>query len=263
MQAQKLAEAFVTTETEGYNLANLQAPRVAERKFAKGKRGIWLRRVGTLARWLDKNDVAVPKELVRSYEIDILSRVRAGIPLKYQFRALNNLRELVRANILFPELVDGLAEPRTIIDLSAGACGTYEVFSHFGHYVTVCDFYQPDGFNNVRDSYAAIHEMLGIECRHFDGRSLPYSFADDNFDIVLCHQAIDAYGPVQFWYDAIDEMLRIARCSIGLVLNPAHPKTADTRAAARTFMEHMRTRHGATFSECPETGLPAMRIDKT
>lgn len=140
MQAQKLAEAFIATETEGYNLAHQQAPRVAERKFAKGKRAIWLRRVGFLAKWLDDNQLTIPAELVRSYEIDILTRVRAGIPLKYQFRALNNLREMVRAHILFPELVDGSAKPQSIIDLSAGGCGTYEVFSHFGHDVTVCDY---------------------------------------------------------------------------------------------------------------------------
>ena len=41
-----------------------------------------------------------------------------------------------------------------------------------------------------------------------------------SFDVVLCHQALDAYGPVSFWYAAIDDMLRIARRSIGLVLNP-------------------------------------------
>lgn len=263
MQAQQLANAFVSTESADYTLATQQAPRVAARRFSKGKREIWLRRVGRLAQWLDEKNVPVPPELVRSYEMDILGRVRAGIPLKYQFRALNNLRELVRAHILFPELLSNTAEHCHVIDLSAGGCGTYEVFRHFGHDVTVCDFYEDDGFNSVGHSYAAIHDMLGIECGFFDGRALPYSFKDGSFDIVLCHQALDAYGPVSFWYDAIADMLRVARRSVGLVLNPAHPKTDETRKQASKFIEDMRKNYGAKLLGCPETGLPAMRIDKS
>lgn len=261
MQARPLALSYIDTEAALYRAAAKEMPRIARRRFPTGRQRIWQRRILWLAEWLDENGVDLPEQLMQPYPIPVRDRVRTSIPLKYQYRALNILREMTRAQVMFPELL-AHDQPRDILDLSAGGCGTAEVFGHFGHRVTICDYYEDNNLNTVGHSYARIHEALGLTCRFFDGRSLPYDFDSGSFDIVLSHQAIDAYGPVAFWYDAVDDMLRIARHSVGLVLNPAHPRTPENREETERFIADMQDRHGAALSNCPETGLPSLRIDK-
>jgi len=261
MQARPLALSYIETEAALYRTAATEMPRIARRRFPPGRQRIWQRRILWLAEWLDDHDVTMPGELMQPYPISVPDRVRSAIPLKYQYRALNALREMTRARVMFPELLTH-DQPRDILDLSAGGCGTAEVFGHFGHRVTICDYYENDKLNTVGHSYARIHESLGLTCRFFDGRVLPYPFYCDSFDIVLSYQAIDAYGPVPFWYDAVADMLRIARRSVGLVLNPAHPRTPESREQTAQFIADMQDRHSAALSSCPETSLPSLRIDK-
>lgn len=259
MQAVRRAESLIEQEFSHYTEAALEMPRVAERRFPVGKQRIWYRRIRALAAWLDEAGVAVPPELMQSYNLPIVRRVKARVPLKYQFRALNTLRELTRAKLLFPEYL-GETEPRSVLDLSAGGCGVAEVFGHYGHEVKVCDYFKEDELNDSGHSYAAIHNVIGLECAFFDGRSMPYPFETDSYDLVLSYQAIDAYGPVSFWYDAVAEMRRIARRDVGLILNPAYPKTPDAQAEKQEFIRRMQDEHGATLGNCVETNLPALRI---
>ncbi|MFB9149880.1 hypothetical protein [Roseovarius ramblicola] len=261
MKAISLARNYIRLETSLYREAAEKSPRVAKRRFPTGRQRIWLRRTARLSKWLDESGVEVPAKIMSPYALGVLDRCRARIPLKYQYRALNGLRELARTHVLFPELLsDG--EPVEIIDLSAGGCGTADVLGQYGHKVEICDYFDANKINPMGHSYAELHKFLGLNCRFFDGRSLPYEFADESRDIVLVYQAIDAYGPVAMWYDIVDELLRIARRSVGLVLNPAIPKTPENEAQVVAFIGDMKRDYGATVSTCPETSLPALRIDK-
>lgn len=261
MNITTIAKAYVETEAALYSEAARQRPKIARRKFPVSKQRIWMRRTESLTEWLEERDVNIPPEIMTPYDLDVIDRVRAFIPLKYQFRALNGLRELARTHVMFPELLRE-SEPREIIDLSAGGCGIADALGYFGHKVDICDYFDENKINPVGDSYAEIHRLLGLTCRVFDGRSLPYGFADNSYDIVLVHQAIDAYGPVSVWSDIVDELLRIARLSVGFVLNPATPKTPENVEKAAAFIADLERDRGAVVSECPETGLPMVRIDK-
>jgi len=261
VKAISLARNYIRLETSLYREAAEKSPRVAKRRFPTGRQRIWLRRTARLSKWLDQNGVEVPAKIMSPYELDVLERCRARIPLKYQYRALNALREMARTHVLFPELLAG-DEPAEIIDLSAGGCGNADVLGQYGHKVEVCDYHDANAINPVGHSYTEIHKFLGLECRFFDGRDLPYAFPDESHDIVLVYQAIDAYGPVALWYDIVDELLRIARRSVGLVLNPAVPRTTENEALMAAFIQDMRRDRNAFVSTCPETSLPALRIDK-
>lgn len=260
MNAQDHVAAYVGAEIAAYQQAAAQFPRVARRRFPTGKQKIWYRRINGLARWHAERGLDMPGALLRPYAIPVIERVRGGIPLKYQYRGLNALRELARANLLFRDLLTGDAA-LDVLDLSAGACGIAEVWGHHGHRVMTNDYYASDQRNEVGHSYAPIHRELRITCHRFDGRDRPYAFATASHDIVLCHQALDAYGPVPDWNAALDEMRRVARRAVGLVLNPPAPRTPENLERAAAFVADLRDRHGALSGACPETGLTALRID--
>jgi hypothetical protein len=261
MDIQDPVSGYIAAEQAAYEAATVTHPRVAARRFAPGKQAIWYRRMTRLMAWHRERGLDVPGALMRPYRLGVVERARAGIPLKYQYRGLNSLRELGRAHVMFPEMMAADA-PLSVLDLSAGGCGIADVYGHFAHEVCVNDYFVPDKDGIPRSPYAAIHADLGLDCRHFDGRDRPYRFDSGAFDIVLCHQAIDAYGPVEAWPEALDEMLRIARRAVGLVLNPPAPRTPETEAQAAAFVADACTRLGARQGECPETGMVTLRIDK-
>jgi len=252
---------YIAVEKEAYDEAARQRPRVAERQFRPGKQGIWHRRISRLIDWHREGDFDLPVDLVRPYALPVLARVEQRIPLKYQYRGLNALRELARAHVMFPEMIAGGA-PLKVLDLSAGGCGVADVYGHYGHDVTIRDYFVTGADGMPRNSYTAIHQELGLECEHFDGRERPYDFESDSFDLVLCHQALDAYGPVSSWSEAVGEMLRIARRSVGLVFNPPYPRTPETEAEAAAFIAELSADHVTDEGVCPDTKLVTLRIEK-
>lgn len=82
------------------------------------------------------------------------------------------------------------------------------------------------------------------------------------FDIVLVHQALDAYGAVAEWRQIVSDLLVIARRSVGLVLNPPAGKDQESREKGAAFIKDMEDSYGATVSRCPETRLPTLVIQK-
>lgn len=252
---------YVASEEDAYDEAARLRPFVAARQFPKGKQRIWHRRIERLIAWHREGGFDLPPVLVQPYALPVLERVVHRIPLKYQYRGLNALRELARAHVMFPEAIAGAA-PLGVLDLSAGGCGVADVYRHYGHAVTIRDYFATGADGVPRSPYAAIHRELGLDCAHFDGRVRPYGFDSGSFDLVLCHQALDAYGPVESWPEAVDEMLRIARRSVGLVFNPPAPRTPATEAQAADFIAVLSARHATRMGLCPETGLVTLRIDK-
>jgi len=252
---------YVATEQSAYDEAARARPLVAARQFPKGKQRIWHRRIERLIAWHREGGFDLPQALVQPYAMPVLTRVAHRIPLKYQYRGLNALRELARAHVMFPDMLAAGA-PLSVLDLSAGGCGVADVYGHYGHDVTIRDYFATGADGVARSPYAPIHRELGLDCAHFDGRVRPYDFDSGSFDLVLCHQALDAYGPVEDWPGAVEEMLRIARRSVGLVFNPPAPRTPDTEAQAADFVAALCARHPARTGNCPETGLVTLRIDK-
>lgn len=253
--------AYIRQEQAAYQQAARDNPRVASRRFPVSKQNIWYRRINRLTDWHLSRGLDIPAALLRPYHAPVMQRFKSGIPLKYQFRGLNALRELSRANVLFSDVLAS-TPPLDILDLSAGGCGIAEVFGYYGHTVTSRDYYGNNDRNDAGHSYAEIHNELGLTCKNFNGRERPYEFASGSFDLVLSYQAIDAYGDVSDWYDVVDEMLRISRKSIGLVLNPPAQKSPENIAAAAAFELNMQNTHSTLTGTCPETGLTALRIDK-
>ncbi|MET4103205.1 SAM-dependent methyltransferase [Roseovarius sp. MBR-78] len=251
---------YVAAEEAAYDAAARERPHVARRQFPKGKQRIWHRRIERLIDWHREGGFDLPAALMRPYALPVMARVSHRIPLKYQYRGLNALRELARAHVMFPEITT--SAPLSVLDLSAGGCGVADVYGHYGHRVTIRDYFAtgPDGV--ARNPYEAIHREVGLDCAHFDGRARPYGFDSGGFDLVLCHQALDAYGPVASWPEAVAEMLRIARHAVGLVFNPPAPRNPETEAEAAAFVETLRVQHQTRTGICPETGLLMLRIDR-
>lgn len=264
MGYESIAETYIAAEEALYVAASRARPAVASRRFPAEKREKWYRRVRAVAKWLDTNGPepdTVLAEIMTPYEIGIMDRLAARLPIKYQYRGLNGLREYARLWTMFPELL-GEAPPQDVLELSCGACGIFDVLSRYGHNVKSYDYLDKDAKNPLGTSYAGIHKALGVACQHFDGRARPYGFAPDSFDIVLVHQALDAYGAVAEWHQIVADLLVIARRSVGLVLNPPAHKDQENREKGTAFINEMKDTYGAIVSQCPETELPTLVIHK-
>ncbi|HEV8034512.1 hypothetical protein, partial [Yoonia sp.] len=131
MGYESIAETYIAAEEALYVAASRARPAVASRRFPAEKREKWYRRVRAVAKWLDTNGPepdTVLAEIMTPYEIGIMDRLAARLPIKYQYRGLNGIREYARLWSMFPELL-GDAPPQDVLELSCGACGIFDVLS--------------------------------------------------------------------------------------------------------------------------------------
>ena len=222
----------------------------------------WLRRTRALAHWLEDEGVTIPPSHFQSYPAPPKDRLEAGLPVKYQIRAYNILRDLARVQASCPELLADGSPRQRVLDMSSGGCGLYEALTTQGHAVRCLDYFPPDRPRRFGNAYALIHQLLNLEVAHFDGTIRPSPMATDSCDYVFCFQALDAYAPADQWIDAADDLLRIATKTVVVVLNPPSGH-ADFAASVDHLTKGIAERPlKVTAFSCPDTGLPGFRWDK-
>lgn len=233
---------------------------------------MWLNRTKKLVLGNFSDDDVIPGHLLQSYETPPGDRIAASIQIKYQLKGLNSLREYLRTRAYTPELVNPKGRKKyRILNPSAGAAGLTSALAPYGHTVDINDFFDQPEFGNPErygPSYRWVHEELGIDCPHFDGRERPYAYADQSYDYVFCHQAIDVYGSIDEWPDIIDDFRRIAVKKVALVLNPPANHDGLPRAVHKVqrreklaqFVESAAKSFRGKVSSCPETLLPALVV---
>lgn len=212
-------------------------------KWTKRTRNLWLA--------MTEEKVKIPDSLLEIYPIDFNKFFESNITMKYQIRGYNCLRELFRISRFCPELLD----PETkfdVLELSAGSCANYEVLTLYNNTVALADYFDGRG-----SAYTPIYESLGVEPIDFDGGQIPYAMDDDSYDYILCNQALNAYGKPELWSAYLQEMVRVARQKVVLVLN-WYPKRPD--AHTDFAKEISRLYPNVKTTVCPDTDLPAVII---
>lgn len=200
---------------------------------------------------------ALPTDLKIPYQFDDEGNQRnAMIMKKYADRALNTRRAWNRLQRYMPELVREGADPQVVFELSTAHGAMLEVARHFGHQVIGNDFanmvfsregqdvattrdLNDDSFNRDVDDwgfeitddpnrqdwpYRHIIEAMEIPAKIFDAGKVPYPLDDKSVDVTLCLQSIEHYCHPDHWMDVVDEMCRISRRSIFILLNPMHAR---------------------------------------
>lgn len=265
----KVLRRYLRAEKQDY--AALAKARPATAFYLQGL-DKWLRRTRRSWSSLDAQGIRIPdtfltpygfsKELFLTDDFENMAGTGRMIyevaQLKYQLRGHNILRELDRWATLMPEVLDPKRK-YSILELSSGGCGGAEVASYFGNDFQATEFTQGRG-----SAYTPIHDALGLSVIEFDGTKIPYPFADNSHDIVICFQAIDAYGMEEDYSGFIDEMLRIARHKVAIIFNPGIRAKREKRADGyETLIKGpLEARYsGMVFSRCPSTGQPAVTID--
>ncbi|MCG7521250.1 methyltransferase domain-containing protein [Ruegeria sp. Ofav3-42] len=256
-----LARAYSKVEQEAYSAFASTISEEDGKALRLGRRTVWLRRTRILSRFLSEQGIALPEEFLRPYAIPVSERISSGIPLKYQFRGYNILRDLARVAIAAPELLQPDTAPVSVLDPSAGGCGVVEAMRHYGHSVTSRDYFDPEQPLSLGNAYREIHAEIGVDIQNFDGRSRPYGFEDDSFDYVFCFQALDAYAPMSDWSEAVEELLRIASKGVILVFNPSgRDKTGLIGGIYRMLLQLEPRDLDVTSFTCPDTNLPGMKL---
>lgn len=191
-----------------------------------------------------------------------MSRLPQG---KYLNRKRNMRRAMNRVQLFLPELMGGA--PKRVFELSTAHGAILEVLRHYGHDVMGNDFVNMVGGDNpkqraifrrvndpdfLRDKddyglpipvddkivdwpYRPIIDSLKIPMALFDAGKTPYPLETQSFDYVLSMQAIEHYCHPQDWLSVVDEMCRIARQGVFLLLNPMMPEMAADPAYAQAF----------------------------
>jgi hypothetical protein len=225
-------------------------------------------------------ETPVPAEFNQPYTVTEtdwtgMSRPPQG---KYLNRKRNLRRAMNRIQLFLPELLGGA--PKRIFELSTAHGAILEVLRHYGHEVMGNDYVNmvsgdtpeqraiyrrvndpgfvrdkddyglpiPSGDQIVDWPYRPIIDSIGIPMALFDAGRTPYPLEAQSFDYVLSMQAIEHYCHPQDWMTIVDEMCRIARQGVFLLLNPMMPEmTADpvyaqafhkARADLRDFDRH-------------------------
>lgn len=261
-------DAYLDQERARY--ADLRAARPELSDILEARLEPWLAR--TLGEWQRVNRFGhtIPDGFLAPYDIDKAEFFAtltdadlapdAGplnakfLQIKYQLRAYNVLREYLRLRVLMPELTE-TGKPLEVLELSSGGCGNLEVARHFGHQLQSTDFLAGRG-----SEFMPIHDALDAKAKFFDGSQLPYEFDDNSYDIVICNQAIDAYGRPRAYGRMINEMKRIARSKVQVIFNPYRP--GWRRANRDTWIPKIREMVQANMPDAdlqrdPTTALPA------
>lgn len=229
---------------------------------------MWLKRTDHTCQTIVEAGYEIPDSFFQPYTIpkpDFLTDQQRGgeeakrptfqlLQLKYQLRAYNILREYLRCIMFYPEILDRSAS-YDILELSSGSCATAELAREFNNAYRGVDYLSHRGF-----VYEALHRDIGVHVDEFDGKKLPYDFDDQSCDLLLCFQAIDAYGPAQEYHHFIHEMTRIARRRVVVAFNVRiGQRSLEFDEVARPLLEQEFPT--AKFGESKSPDLPVMVID--
>lgn len=269
MNERQVMIAYLEAEKASFDALEAERPELAS---ILERTQHWLQRTRGQWRQFVRQEIPIPANFMQPYSIpkadfftglsadDAARRHHDGkfIQIKYQLRAYNIMREYMRLRSFLPELFDGKAQ-FSLIEFSSGGCGSLEVAREFGHSLQPLDFIAGRGAE-----YRPIHKALGADVINFNGRERPYGFADKSYDIVVCNQAVDAYGSPEDHIAVINEFKRIARRKVQVVFNPYRPEwNRDTAETWRPKMHEDLAKWfpGEELRACPSTGLPAIVFD--
>jgi len=227
-----------------------------------------LKRSSIVGDWSDLFGQPAPDALQEPYNLDEEGKKRnAGIMKKYSDRALNNRRAWNRMQRYMPELLRPGVEKQVVFELSTAHGAMLEVARHFGHDVIGNDFanmvfakqgqevattraLNDDSFTHDVDDwgyeisddpskqdwpYRHITEAQKIPMKIFDGGKAPYPLDEKSVDVTMCLQSIEHYCHPDDWMTVIDEMCRITRRSIFILLNPMHKRFKDVKGYQESF----------------------------
>lgn len=242
-------------------------------------------------------DDDIPASLLSEYKLDEDGLARnEKLQKKYIKRARNIKRSWNRTRIYMPELMAKDVKPMDVLELSTAHGGMLEVARHFGHNVMGTDYpnfifskgksgYKRLGketeapmralndqtFARSTDDYGIeisgdvqydwpyryICESVDLPMNVFDGGKTPYPFDDKSYDVLMCFQAIEHYCHPDHWMDIVDEMCRITRKSVFILLNQAHPKYKTQPGYLESFEKARRelAQYNANGFTCMATFL--------
>lgn len=216
---------YISRETANYQLLAEEFPKA--RKYPE-RIVPWMRRTRAAFNQIDNRGYPIPRSFLECYKTPkqefLPDDIRAGrgkvttkpedLMLKYQLRGYNLLREYLRYIMLIPEVLEP-SKRFDLLELSAGSAASEELARVFNNSYQAADYMAERG-----SAYRPLHEEMGIDVIDFDGAQRPYRFDSDSYDVVICFQAIDAYGPVEDYPKFVTEMARIARRRVVLIFNP-------------------------------------------
>lgn len=190
---------------------------------------------------------------------------------KYLGRIKNMRRSYNRVQLYMPELLN--MPPQDVFELSTAHGAMLDILRDCGHRVMGNDYVNmvgdsegegaralfrkanDEGFKRLVDDYGLpipedgvisdwpyrpIIESLDLPMALFDAGKMPYPFEDKSFDYSMSFQAIEHYCHPDDWHQVVDEMCRISRKCVFLMLNPMLPNLARDREYNASF-ESFRT----------------------
>lgn len=174
----------------------------------------------------------------------------ALVQRKYLSRFKNIRRAWARILQYLPETMATDRQYR-ILEMSTGHGASLEVLRFFGHEVVGNDYsnaglhvkdgqgttdrsFGDDVLNNADEAksewpYRAIVESIDVDVRLFDAGKHPYPVSDNEFEIVLCFDALEHYCHPRDWLHVINEFTRIASKTVVVEINPIRRERIDDR----------------------------------
>lgn len=183
-----------------------------------------------------------PEEFSKPYDLsdeDFESHLN-NVQKKYLPRFKNIRRAWSRVLRYLPETMNGQQSYR-VLEMSTAHGATLEILRHFGHQVTGNDFsnaglvLDEDQRSQLRDinvenlsdnvdqedwPYKPIIQALGLDVILFDAGKTPYPLNDDQFDILICFDALEHYCHPRDWVKVVQEFARVTRKTIVIEINP-------------------------------------------
>ena len=89
--------------------------------------------------------------------------------------------------------------------------------------------------------YRPITDAVGIPMTVFDAGKTPYPFEDKSYDVLMCMQAIEHYCHPDHWHDVVDEMCRISRRTVVILLNPVNRQLKQIDGYVDSYTEFRRS----------------------
>lgn len=189
-------------------------------------------------------DKGPPEALLGDYELSLEGLARSALmQQRFTSRRENIERCWTQAQLYLPEVLT--APPQDVLEISTGHGAMLELLRHYGHNVMGTDYartvWSSGAFSDAVKPdwpYRHVVESIDLPMTVFDGRLVPYPFANDSYDVVMCLQAIDHFGHPDDWMPLIDEYCRISRKTVLVLLTPpATPRRIGSgyEAAFRDF----------------------------
>jgi len=109
-------------------------------------------------------------------------------------------------------------KPMKILDVGCGNGATMEIFRFYGH--EVCGIDYTGGFEDKGTwRYEPLIKSQNLSVKWHSGSDIPYPFADNEFDLVICWGTITFFKPISIWPNVMDEFARLSKNTILLGVN--------------------------------------------